>query len=49
MAHAEGTVLQVVGPVIDVQFDADHIPEIYNADQGDLRGDRYSRRRGSDG
>ena len=26
-----GRVVQVIGPVIDVEFDADHLPEIYNA------------------
>ncbi|HXK58658.1 MAG TPA: F0F1 ATP synthase subunit beta [Acidobacteriota bacterium] len=31
MAEAVGKVLQVVGPVIDVQFDSGHVPPIYNA------------------
>ncbi len=31
MAVAEGKVLQVMGPVIDVQFEAGHVPKIYNA------------------
>ena len=26
-----GKVVQVIGPVLDVSFDADHLPEIYNA------------------
>ncbi len=29
--QAEGKVLQVMGPVIDVQFEAGHVPQIYNA------------------
>jgi F-type H+-transporting ATPase subunit beta len=28
---ASGTILQITGPVIDVQFPADQLPEIYNA------------------
>ena len=31
MAVAEGKVLQIMGPVIDVQFEAGHVPKIYNA------------------
>ena len=31
MAAATGTVVQVIGPVVDVQFDAAHLPKIYNA------------------
>ena len=30
-AGASGTILQITGPVIDVQFPADQLPEIYNA------------------
>src|SRR5271165_4958003 len=26
-----GKVVQVIGPVLDVQFEAEHLPEIYNA------------------
>jgi F-type H+-transporting ATPase subunit beta len=26
-----GSVVQVIGPVLDVEFDAEHLPEIYNA------------------
>ena len=26
-----GKIVQVIGPVIDVEFDAGHLPEIYNA------------------
>src|SRR2546430_10156343 len=26
-----GTIVQVIGPVIDVEFEAGHLPEIYNA------------------
>ena len=29
--QAEGKVLQVMGPVLDVQFEAGHVPKIYNA------------------
>ena len=28
---ATGTILQITGPVVDVQFPADMLPEIYNA------------------
>ena len=28
---ATGTILQITGPVVDVQFPADALPEIYNA------------------
>jgi F-type H+/Na+-transporting ATPase subunit beta len=31
MAHNVGKIVQVIGPVIDVEFDAGHLPEIYNA------------------
>jgi F-type H+-transporting ATPase subunit beta len=30
-ATATGTIVQVIGPVIDVEFPPDHLPEIYNA------------------
>jgi F-type H+-transporting ATPase subunit beta len=26
-----GTIVQIIGPVVDVEFDAGHLPEIYNA------------------
>ena len=26
-----GKVVQVIGPVLDVEFEAEHLPEIYNA------------------
>src|ERR671937_586138 len=29
--QAVGTIVQVIGPVIDVEFEAGHLPEIYNA------------------
>src|SRR5262245_3762342 len=28
---ATGKVVQVIGPVLDVEFDPEHLPEIYNA------------------
>jgi len=31
MQQVEGKVIQVLGPVVDVKFEGDHIPEIYNA------------------
>jgi len=31
MADSTGKVVQVIGPVLDVEFDAAHLPEIYNA------------------
>src|ERR1700722_16073593 len=27
----KGSVMQVIGPVLDVQFEAEHLPELYNA------------------
>jgi F-type H+-transporting ATPase subunit beta len=29
--HNIGRVVQVIGPVLDVEFEAEHLPEIYNA------------------
>ena len=31
MANNVGKIVQVIGPVIDVEFEAGHLPEIYNA------------------
>ena len=31
VANAVGKVVQVIGPVLDVQFDPEHMPDIYNA------------------
>jgi F-type H+-transporting ATPase subunit beta len=31
MAHNVGKIVQVIGPVLDVEFEAGHLPEIYNA------------------
>src|SRR5262245_25572775 len=31
MAQQAGKIVQVIGPVLDVEFDAGHLPEIYNA------------------
>ncbi|MCZ6878582.1 MAG: hypothetical protein O7G29_10625, partial [Acidobacteria bacterium] len=31
MAEIVGKVIQVLGPVIDVQFEGGHVPAIYNA------------------
>ena len=31
MAENMGRVVQVIGPVLDVEFDAGDLPEIYNA------------------
>ena len=31
MAEKTGKVVQVIGPVLDVEFDVAHLPEIYNA------------------
>jgi F-type H+-transporting ATPase subunit beta len=31
VANAVGRVVQVIGPVLDVQFDPEHMPDIYNA------------------
>ena len=29
--HNIGRVVQVIGPVLDVEFEPEHLPEIYNA------------------
>ena len=29
--QTKGSVMQVIGPVLDVQFEAEHLPELYNA------------------
>src|SRR3977135_2283171 len=31
MAHNVGKIVQIIGPVIDVEFEAGHLPEIYTA------------------
>lgn len=31
MAHNEGQVVQVIGPVVDIDFEDGHLPKIYNA------------------
>ncbi|MDQ3812146.1 MAG: F0F1 ATP synthase subunit beta, partial [Chloroflexota bacterium] len=36
---ATGKVVQVIGPVLDVEFEAEHLPEIYNALEIDQRVD----------
>src|SRR5258707_14393043 len=40
--HHIGKIVQVIGPVVDVEFEAGHLPEIYNAlrIQGEARGGR---------
>jgi len=30
-AHHAGKIVQIIGPVVDVEFEAGHLPEIYNA------------------
>ena len=37
MAANIGKVVQVIGPVLDVEFAAEHLPEIYNALEIDRR------------
>ncbi len=37
--HNVGKVVQVIGPVIDVEFDPEHLPELYNALRIDEAGD----------
>ena len=29
--HNIGKIVQVIGPVVDVEFEAEHLPELYNA------------------
>ncbi len=36
--HNIGKVVQVIGPVLDVEFESEHLPEIYNALELDQRG-----------
>src|SRR6267154_113727 len=36
--HNVGRVVQVIGPVLDVEFEPEHLPEIYNAVVIDHRG-----------
>lgn len=31
MAHDKGHIIQVIGPVVDIQFENNHLPDIYNA------------------
>ncbi len=31
MSEMKGRIIQVIGPVIDVEFDGGHLPKIYNA------------------
>src|SRR5215470_14362391 len=31
VAHSTGKIVQIIGPVLDVEFEAGHLPEIYNA------------------
>ena len=41
-----GTVVQVIGPVIDVEYETGHLPAIYNAlrivDEGEAGGEKIS-------
>ncbi len=37
--HSIGKVVQVIGPVVDVEFDPEHLPEIYNAVELEWTGD----------
>jgi len=37
--HSIGKVVQVIGPVLDVEFEAEHLPEIYNAVELEWTGD----------
>ena len=45
----EGRVVQVIGPVVDVEFPDEHLPPIYNAvrikDDGELGGEQGDSRR----
>lgn len=34
----QGKIVQVIGPVVDVQFDAHHVPAIYNALEVEIKG-----------
>ena len=37
-----GRVVQIIGPVLDVEFEPEHLPELYNALRIQLYGDRKS-------
>ena len=43
-----GKVVQVIGPVVDVEFDEDHLPAIYNAIRIKDRGHVHRYRGGRD-
>jgi F-type H+-transporting ATPase subunit beta len=45
MPNHTGKVVQIIGPVLDVQFQADELPEIYNALELNLPGDDGKARR----
>src|ERR671914_1555601 len=38
-----GKIVQVIGPVLDVEFEAEHLPELYNALELDTRTDSGER------
>ena len=40
MEKAKGTVIQVMGPVLDIRFPDDQLPELLNAIEIDLNGDK---------
>ena len=31
MSQAKGKIIQVIGPVVDIEFEEGHLPKIYNA------------------
>ena len=39
---ATGRIVQVTGPVVDIEFPADRLPDIYNAIEITLQSDRLS-------
>ena len=39
--HNIGHVVQVIGPVLDVEFEPEHLPEIYNAVDSRIRVARF--------
>ena len=31
MSELKGKIIQIIGPVVDIEFDGEHLPKIYNA------------------
>ena len=31
MSEIKGKIIQIIGPVVDIEFEGEHLPKIYNA------------------